>query len=58
MPRKKRPVWLKPLILSLIVFTIIGLVGSYLLNLYLENKNRNSPSLQETDSEIQQQDDE
>ena len=58
LPTKKRPTWLKPLILSLVAVTCVGLAGSFMLNLYLENKSRNSPSLQEkeTDSEIRQQD--
>ncbi len=53
---KKRPTWLKPLILGLISVTCIGLIGSFLLNMYFENENNNSPSLQETDSGVQQQD--
>ena len=48
---KGRPNWLKPLILILISFTAIGLLGWYLLNMSLENK-KDTPSLQETDSEV------
>ena len=53
---KERPSWLKPLILTLLAFTAIGLLGWYLLNTSLENKNRDTPSLQETDSKAQPRD--
>ena len=53
LPPKKRPIWLKPLILCLIAFTIVGLVGWLFLNMSLEDKDKDSPSLQETDSEVE-----
>ncbi|MGD1917833.1 MAG: PP2C family protein-serine/threonine phosphatase [Pleurocapsa sp.] len=57
LPPKKKPGWLKPLILGLVTFTIVGLLGSFLLNiLYFEPEDENSPSLQEKDSEVQRQD--
>ena len=55
-PRKKRPTWLKPLIFTLIAFTAIGLLGWYFLNIYLENEDKNAPSLQETESQVKPQD--
>ena len=56
-PVKKRPSWLKPLILILIAFTVIGLLGFFLLNMHLKPEEENSsPSLQEKDSEVQRED--
>lgn len=56
LPVKKRPSWLKPLILGLFAFTLIGLLGSFLLNRYFQPEDENSPSLQEKDSEVQRDD--
>ena len=53
---KRKPSWLKPLILTLIAFTAIGLLGWYLLNMSLKNRNKDIPFLQENDSEVQPRD--
>ncbi len=55
LPAKRQPKWLKPLILILIVSTATGLVVYGLLNGIIgEKDNDRSPSLPNSDSEVQQ----
>lgn len=56
LPLKKQPQWLKPLVFTLIVSTIIGLIIFFCLNRVVNNKDSDDPqprSLPESNSEIQ-----
>jgi len=52
LPIKKQPKWLKPLILLLIVSTIVGLIGFICLEYFINNEEQETPTLEETKSEI------
>jgi len=59
LPRRKRPGWLKPLILGLVVSTIAGLTAFLVLNHKVEDPKQDNNKLpldQETNSQVKEED--